>query len=155
MKRLFGPFVPGRPAVGLLILRLLFGVGITAHGYQKILAGPFHWGDNLATMPMHLVIPPFFQGLATLGEFGGGLAMIFGLLTPLGMLGILIAMSFAILKFHLPRGAVYVPLSNRPDFEAAAHYWIIAVTLLFTGPGTLSLVALIFGRRPPGAPYAP
>ncbi len=64
-------------------------------------------------------------------------------------------MSFAILKFHLPRNAVYVPLSNRPDFEAAAHYLIFATGLLLTGPGTLSLDALIFGRRREAPPVAP
>ena len=146
-SRIFGPFVPGRAAVGLLVMRIFFGAGMVAHGIQKIQAGPTHWGDGMAKMPMHLVIPPAMQALATVAEFCGGLSMIFGFLTPLGMLGVMIAMSFAILKFHLPRNAVYVPLSNRPDFEAAAHYLIFATGLLFTGPGTLSLDALIFGRR--------
>ncbi len=155
--RLLGPFVTGRAAVGLLIMRIFFGVGMVAHGVQKIQAGPTHWADPIANMPMHLVIPPAMQALATVAEFCGGLSMIFGFLTPLGMLGIMATMCFAILKFHLARNAVYVPLSlptDRPDYEAAAHYLIFATGLLFTGPGTLSLDALIFGRReaPPVAP---
>ena len=55
--------------------------------------------------------------------------MIFGLLTPLAMLGIVCTMSFAILKFHFPRGAVYVFTPGKPDYEPAAHYLIIAVGL--------------------------
>lgn len=155
MSKLFGPFVGGRVAVGLLILRIFFGIGLVLHGCQKIMAGPLHWADDIAKMPGHLVIPPFFQAMATLGEFGGGLSMIFGLLTPLGLLGVFCTLGFALVKFHLPRGAVYVSLHGGPDYEAAAHYFLIALGLLFTGPGTLSLDALIFHRRRDDSPYAP
>ena len=128
---------------------------MVAHGVQKIQAGPTRWADPIANMPMHLVIPPAMQALATVAEFCGGLSMVFGFLTPLGMLGVMATMSFAILKFHLPRNAVYVPLSNRPDFEAAAHYLIFATGLLLTGPGTLSLDTVIFGRHREMPPVAP
>ena len=154
MNKFFRPLITGRAAVGLLIMRLLFGIGLAGHGYQKYLAGVFHWGDGIATMPVHLVIPPFFQGMATFCEFFGGLAMIFGLLTPAAMLGIICTMTFALLKFHFPQHENYVGGFGKPDYELAAHYWTIATGLFFTGPGTLSLDALIFGRRN-GAPYAP
>lgn len=155
MQKIFGPFIAGRASLGLLVMRVFFGLGLAEHGYQKIQAGPFQWGNDMATMPMHLVIPPAFQGLATFAEFGGGLAMIFGLLTPLAMLGIIVTMGFAILKFHLARGAVYVFTPGKPDYEPAAHYLIAAVGLLLTGPGTLSLDALIFGRRRSEVTVAP
>lgn len=154
MNKILGPFVSGRAAAGLLIVRVLFGIGMVGHGYQKYLAGVFHWADGMAQMPIHLVIPPFFQGMATFCEFFGGLSMIAGLLTPLGMLGIICTMTFALVKFHFPQHEIYVGGFGKPDYEVAAHYWIIAVGLLFTGPGVLSLDALIFGRRN-GAPSAP
>ena len=155
MNKFFGPFLAGRAAVGLLILRLVFGLGMVLHGYQKIEAGPFHWADNIAAMPIHLVIPPYFQALAMVGEFGGGLAMISGLLFPVGMAGIICTLGFALVKFHLARGAHYVSMHGEPDCELAAHYFIMAVGLLFTGPGTLSLDALIFGRRRDDPPVVP
>ena len=154
MHKFFGPFFSGRAAAGLLVIRVLFGIGMVEHGYQKYLAGVLHWADNMATMSPPLVIPPFFQGMAAFCEFFGGLSMIFGLLTPLGMVGIFCTMTFALVKFHFPRGEVYIGGFGKPDYEAAAHFWIVAVGLFFVGPGKWSLDALIFGRRH-GAPYTP
>ena len=146
MHRIFSNFVPGSATIGLLVFRLLFGLGITLHGCQKILSpgGVFGWADP----GLHFQIPWFFQGLATSAEFGGGIATMLGLLTPLAALGILLTMSFAIVRFHWGvNHAHYVALKPGPDYEAAAHYFIYSLGLLFTGPGKLSLDALIFGRR--------
>lgn len=154
MKQIFGTFVPGRAAVGLLIVRLLFGIGIALHGYQKLSSpgGAFGWADA----GLQFQIPTFFQGLATLAELGGGLAMIVGLVTPLAMMGILCTMGVAIIKFHWGvRHAHYVPLRGGFDYEAAAHYFIIALGLLLTGPGTLSLDWWLFGRRYSNPAYVP
>ena len=155
MNKIFGPFLAGRAAVGLLIVRIVFGIGLVEHGIQKIEAGPFHWADNIATMPIHLVIPPFFQLLATLGEFCGGLAMISGLLFPFGMAGIVCTLGFALVKFHLARGSTYVSMHGEPDCELAAHYFVLAAGLLLIGPGRWSLDALFFGRRQDNAPVVP
>lgn len=147
MKRIFGTFVTGRAAWGLLIFRLFFGLGIALHGYQKVISpgGAFGWVDE----GLHVRIPPLFQGLATLAELGGGLAVMVGLVTPLAALGILITMAFAIVKFHWGvRGAHYVAVLPGPDYEPAGHYFIFALGLLCSGPGSVSLDALCFGRRP-------
>ena len=154
MNQIFGPFVTGRAAFGLLVFRLLFGLGITLHGCQKVLSpgGVFGWADP----GLHFQIAPFFQGLATLTELGGGIATMLGLLTPLAALGILFTMSFAIVRFHWGvNHAHYVAVRPGPDYEAAAHYFIYALVLLFTGPGTFSLDGLLFGRRPAALEYVP
>ena len=146
MNRIFGHFVAGKAAIGLLIFRLLFGLGMALHGCQKVLSpgGAFGWADP----GLHLQIAPILQGLATLAELGGGMATMVGLFTPLAALGILFTMSFAIVKFHWGvNHAHYVALKPGPDYEAAAHYFIYAFGLLLPGPGPLSLDALIFGRR--------
>ena len=149
MNNLLIPIVTGRTAVGLLIIRVFFGLRIPLLGYGKITqAGPLHWGDSLG-------IASPLQGLATLSEFGGGLAIIAGLLTPLAALGLTITMLVAIFKVHLPQGEHYISNTGAPNYEVAGHYLIVAVGLLFTGPGTLSLDALIFrrhGQKPPNAP---
>jgi hypothetical protein len=36
MNKLFGVFIVGRTALGLLALRIIFGVGIMNHGWGKI-----------------------------------------------------------------------------------------------------------------------
>ena len=149
MSRIFGPLFTGRAAVGLLVIRVFFGWGLVLHGYQKLThGGPFHWGDALS-------IPSFWQSMAFLGEFAGGMGLMIGLLTPLAALGVTTTMIVAMLKVHLPAREVYVSMTNGPNYEVAAHYLIVAIGVLLSGPGALSLDALIFGRRLRGNPYAP
>jgi putative oxidoreductase len=137
MKQIFGEFVGGRTAFGLLVLRLVAGAGLMMHGYPKI-QKPFGWMGEGATTP------GFMQALAALAEFGGGAALILGLLTPLACLGIICTMGYAILVAH--KGDPWIKPGAK-TFELASLYLLIATTLLITGPGTLSLDANIFGRR--------
>ena len=148
MRTLFGPFVAGRAAAGLLLIRFVFGLGIAAHGFQKFRAGPFHWYAPGG-------IPWPLQGLATLGELGGGLGILCGLLTPLAAFGVLCTMGFAMYKVHLPAHEPYVSLTNGASYEMCAHYLAAALALLVTGPGACSLDYLLFGRRWCANPYAP
>lgn len=149
MHRLFGPFFTGRAALGVLIVRIFFGWGLVLHGYQKFThGGPFHWGDALG-------IPPFWQSMAFLGEFAGGLGLMVGLLTPLAALGIAVTMTVAMFKVHLPAHEVYVHMEGGPNYEVCAHYLIVGVGVLLSGPGALSLDALVFGRRTRANRYTP
>ena len=140
ISRLFGPFVVGRPALGLLLVRLVFGLALVLHGLGKI-QNPFHWMDGMPG-----AAPGIFQGLAALSEFGGGLALIFGLLTPLACLGILSTMAVAFAKVHGPKGNPFVS-NGGPSYETVAFIAVVALALIVAGPGALSLDALIFGRR--------
>ena len=142
MVRLFYPgFVGGRGAFGLLVLRLVTGTAFIQHGWPKI-QNAFHWLDQAPNPP-----PGFLQALAALSEFGGGIALIVGLLTPLAALGIACTMVVAITTVHLPKGDPFVGEPGKPSFEPAAVYLAIVITLLLVGPGLLSLDALLFGRR--------
>lgn len=143
MNRIFGSFVTGRGAIGLLIVRLIFGLGLMLHGLQKIQSpgGPLGW------MGPHAPVPGLFQGLATLSEFGGGLALILGLLMPLAALGIAFTMLVATYTVHFKMGGPFVGAPGKPSFESSAGYLAVALLMLFTGPGALSLDALIFGKK--------
>jgi putative oxidoreductase len=140
MRWIFGNYVGGRGAVGLLIVRLVFGAGIMLHGWQKLNSpnGPFQWMGEKGP-------PAFLQGLAVLAEFGGGIAMIVGLLVPLAMLGLACNMLFALCMVHLKMGHPFVATGPGPSFEPAADYLAVALCLLIAGPGCISLDALIFG----------
>ena len=131
--------VPGRrEAAGLLVVRLVFGLGIMLHGWQKIRSpgGPFGW------MGPDAHVPAFLQGLATFAEFGGGLGIILGLLTLLASLGLICNMLVALFLVHFPHGDPFVGAPGQPSFEPAAHYLSAALLLLFTGAGAWSLDAL-------------
>src|SRR5438874_2313002 len=97
MSRVYASFVGGKGAVGLLVLRLVMGAAFVLHGWPKV-QNPFAWMGPKAS------VPGFLQGLAALSEFGGGLALIAGLLTPLASLGIACTMMVAVGYFHVPQG---------------------------------------------------
>ena len=136
--RAFGyPYFSGAPAIGLLLVRLVFGLGLMMHGFPKI-QNPTGWmGPN--------GMPPFLQLRAAVAEFFGGLGLIVGLLTPLAALGIAITMAVAILTAHA--GNPFVDPMGGKSFELPGLYLATMAGLLFTGPGALSLDAAIFGRR--------
>jgi putative oxidoreductase len=141
MYWLFGDFVRGRGAVGLLIVRLVFGLGIMLHGWQKLHmdGAPFQWmGPNGP--------PAFLQGLSVLAEFGGGIAIILGLLTPLASFGLVCNMLVALFMVHVSHGDPFVGPPGKPSFEPALDYLAVWLMLLIAGPGCLSLDKLIFGR---------
>jgi putative oxidoreductase len=142
MKTVFGDFVTGRGAWGLLVVRLVLGLGLTIHGWSKIQSP----GGALGWMGPDAPIPGFLQGLATLAEFGGGLALIAGLLTPLASLGIAITMLVAIYTVGVKGGNPFINDAG-PSYETAAAYLAVALLMIFTGPGALSLDYALWGKK--------
>jgi putative oxidoreductase len=141
MKRLlFGEFLRGRGAVGLLAVRLVVGAAFVLHGLPKIQT-PFGW------MGADAPVPGVLQALAALSEFGGGVALILGLLTPMASFGIACTMLVAIFMAHVSQGHSFVASKpGEPSFELAAVYLAIVILLMLVGPGALSLDALLFGK---------
>jgi len=136
MRKFFPPFLDGSPAVGLLFLRLIMGAAFVLHGFDKI-QHPFDWmGDK---------VPGALQALAAFSEFGGGIALILGLLTPLAALGLMCTMFVGALK-HIAVDK-YPFVAKGDSWEAAGVYFVLALMLVLTGPGKLSLDALLFGRN--------
>jgi putative oxidoreductase len=130
--------VPFSASIGLLALRVVIGVAFMFHGWGKIQA-PFSW------MPPGAPVPGFLQALAALSEFGGGLAWILGLLTPLASLGIAATMVVAVLM-HVSNGDPFFAMGG-PAYESAAVYLGISLALLLVGPGRLSVDAAVFGTK--------
>ncbi|MBX9693062.1 MAG: DoxX family protein [Cyanobacteria bacterium] len=139
MNKLFPPFLENPAAIGLLVVRVVAGLALMLHGYGKI-QNPFGWmgPDSWA--------PGILQALAAVAEFGGGLALILGLLTPIACAGIICVMLVAIFGVHVPKGDPFVGKGG--SYELASLYFSIATALLFTGPGALSLDAKFFRKLP-------
>lgn len=121
----------------IFLIRLVVGLAFMMHGGGKI-QNPFNW------MGPDSSIPAAFQGLAALSEFGGGLAWILGLFTPLASLGLFFTMAVATL-FHVTRGDAFVS-HTPPTYELALVYLTIALFILFSGPGKISADYKIFSR---------
>jgi putative oxidoreductase len=126
-------------SVGLLLLRLVMGAAFVLHGMGKI-QHPLNWMGPDAGMPAAL------QALAAVAEFGGGLALVGGLLTRLGSLGISCVMVVALAAVHVRLGQPFVAVHGGPSFELPAVYLACAIMLLLLGPGRFSLDALVFGK---------
>ena len=124
----------GPGAVGIFILRVLFGYAMAVHGLGKIQSpgGPLGWMGPSGP-------PPIMQGIASLTEFFGGLAIIFGLLTPLACFGVMCIMFVAVLSSLVKGGAFIGGPGVKENYELAAMYFIFALTIFLTGPGLLSV----------------
>jgi putative oxidoreductase len=93
--------------LALFVLRVVVGGLFAAHGAQKLfgafgghgIAGTGQFFENLGLRPGER-----HARLAGLGEFGGGLLLVFGLLTPLGAAAIIGIMTVAVLTVHLTKG---------------------------------------------------
>jgi putative oxidoreductase len=131
---------PALAGAALLLLRVVAGLAFMIHGWGKI-QDPFGWAGPDSP------IPGFLLGLAALSEFGGGLAWILGLLTPLASLGIAFTMAVAFSFHAFVRGDSFVSTTGGPAYELAAIYFCIALALMAVGPGRYSLDRKVFGAR--------
>ncbi len=128
--------------LGLLILRLALGLTFMGHGSQKLF-GWFGGGGMTGTtgmmQKMGLRAPGFWALVAALSEFGGGLLLALGFLTPLGSLGIIAAMLVAIARVHWAKGF----WNTKGGFEFPLINLAAALALALTGPGFYSLDAAL------------
>src|SRR5260370_14131437 len=125
-------------AFGLLILRLVIGLTLAAHGAQKLFGwfggpGMSRWTESVKRLRIRPPQP--WAWVAALSEFGGGLLLALGLLSPLGSLAIVGAMLVAIATVHLSKG-FWV---SKGGFEFNLSLIAGAAPLAFTGPGSYSL----------------
>ncbi|MGE5172679.1 MAG: DoxX family protein [Betaproteobacteria bacterium] len=141
LKRFLQPV--SQQAIGsaaLLLLRLVVGAAFVIHGSQKM-QNPLGW------MGPQSPVPGFFQLLASISEFGGGIAWILGLLTPLAGLGIGCTMAAAVYMHSIVMKNPFVNLTGGLSYELASAYLCIAIVLIVLGPGRFSLDNKIFGGR--------
>ncbi len=131
---------PQRMDIILLLLRLVVGLAFMFHGYGKI-------QNPLAWMGPDSAVPGFLQLLGAFSEFGGGLALIIGLLTPLASLGIAITMAVAAGLHAIVLGDPFVSSTGGGSYELSTIYLLIAMLFIVAGPGHYSLDQKFFGTR--------
>lgn len=124
----------------LLLIRLLVGMAFILHGWPKI-------QNPLAWMGPEAPVPGILQALAALSEFGGGIAWMLGLLTPLASFGIACTMATAFATHTFMKGHPFVSMSGGPASELAAVYFAISIVIFAMGPGRYSVDSKAFGWR--------
>jgi putative oxidoreductase len=139
MSRWLNQFQPW----GVLLLRLVLGIAMMAHGYPKVISpGAFHGSHSFASLDhaalnhyVHYIatlgLPPWLAYVSAFTELAGGFFLVFGLLTRFVAFLVTINMIFAIalVDRHLGYAGCEYPLA------LAA----IALMLLFAGPGKAAL----------------
>ena len=112
--------------LALLVLRLVLGAIMIAHGYHKVFGG-FH---NHQQFVGSLGLPAWLAYLSAGTEFFGGIAIVLGLFTRFFALAIVIEMAVAIGKVHLKNG-----LTGPTGFEFPLTCAAIAFGLVCFGGG--------------------
>lgn len=132
-----------RDDVGLLILRIGLAAIMIAHGLQKVLGAGGVAGQQAGFAQMGIPYPQVAAiGLIVL-EIGGGVAILFGLLTSLVGILYAAAMAGAVFFVHLANGFFV----QQGGYEFAGLVGVAALTLAVGGAGRLSLDRAIFGAR--------
>ena len=126
----------------LLVLRIVVGVYLAAHGAQKL----FGWfggpglkgtegflGGMLGFRPARLWAPAL-----AVAETGGGVLLALGLLTPLGAIAVGSSMLTATVVVHWAKG----PWGTEGGYEQTLTNLAVAVAIGIAGAGRYSLDAL-------------
>ena len=128
--------------IGLLILRVVVGLLLAAHGAQKVFgwwSGPGMGGFAGWMGAMGLKPTWLWAWAGALGELVGGLLIALGLLSPLGALGGIGAMAMAIGLAHWSKGL----WASNGGYEFPLALLASSFALGLIGPGQYSLDAAL------------
>lgn len=133
-------------SIGLLVIRLIFGLLMAGHGAQKLfgwfggygLAGTGGWFESIGYKPGKL-----FAALSGLSEFSSGLLIAFGFLGPVGPALVLSVMIVAAITVHRTNGL----FAGTNGIEIPLLYIAVADGLALTGFGRFSLDAVTHLNR--------
>ncbi len=126
---------PDGLSLGLLVLRVVAGLTMAAHGYAKYfkggrISGTAGWFDSMGMRPGKV-----HAHLAASTEIGSGLLLALGLFTPLAALAFVALMAVAAYTVHLKNGFFIVG----DGYEYNVILAVIGIAVATTGPGQYSL----------------
>ncbi|MBY8863577.1 DoxX family protein [Nocardia sp. CA2R105] len=120
---------------GALLLRLIAGLTMAAHGYQKFFSGgripgTARWFDSIGMRPGR-----FHAVVAASSEIAAGLMLTLGLLTPIAGAGFVGLMLVAAWTVHRANG--FFSVNSGWEYNLALA--VIGISVSTTGPGDWSL----------------
>jgi putative oxidoreductase len=124
--------------LALLVLRLVLGTIMIAHGSSKVFGGLSHHVQMVSS----LGLPGWLAYLSAAAEFFGGIMVIAGFLTRFAALAITIDISVAIWKVAGKGG-----LRGEHGYEFPLSLAAIAFALIFFGAGPIAFDSLRGGGR--------
>ena len=129
--------------VGVLILRLVLGVTLAAHGYNKFfgggrIPGTARWFESIGMKP-----GKFHATVAATTEMAAGLGLAAGFLTPIPAAGFVSLMLVAAWTVHRANGFFIV----KEGWEYNLVLAVSAVGVATLGAGKYSLDYLVFGKN--------
>lgn len=129
--------------VGLLILRLVLGLTLAAHGFNKFfgggrIPGTARWFESIGMKP-----GKFHATVAATTEMAAGLGLAAGLLTPIPAAGFVSLMLVAAWTVHRANGFFIV----KEGWEYNLVLAVSAVAVATLGAGRLSLDWVMFGKN--------
>lgn len=125
--------------VALLLLRLILGITMIAHGLNHWLGGGKIAGTARWFSGLGLRNGPLQAWLSVITELGAGALLIVGLLTPLACAAVISVMLVAGLLAHRPNGFFVF----REGFEYVLVLAVVALALALLGPGDASVDAAL------------
>ena len=136
-------------SLGLLLIRVVLGLTLAAHGLNKFfgggkIPGTARWFDSMGMKPNGRV----HALAAACTETGAGFLLALGLLTPLAAAGFVGLMIVAGWTVHRPNGFFIV----KEGYEYNLILAVVAVGIAIIGPGRYSLdwaLGLEFAFDPP------
>lgn len=135
------PLTPARDIV-LLLARILLGVVLMAHGWQKfVLNGLETTGATFEKLGVPL--PGVSAALSAAVELGGGALLILGAFTPVAGLLVAAVMAGAFMFVHAGNGVFMAD----NGWELVAGLGLAAVTFAVVGPGRFSVDHALSARR--------
>ncbi|HEY2724815.1 MAG TPA: DoxX family protein [Pseudonocardiaceae bacterium] len=122
-----------------LLLRLVVGLTMMAHGYSHVwggggLAGTARWFGSMGLRP-----PKLHAAMSGAGELGAGAALALGLLTPLAAAFIVGAMVIAFVVAHRRNGFFVF----NEGYEYVLVIAVVCAVIGLLGPGTISVDHLL------------
>ena len=122
--------------MALLVMRLVLGVIMVTHGYQKTFRHP----HDFVHMVSGMGLPGWLAYLSMLAEFVGGLMVLAGLFTRAAAFAICIDLAVAIWKVHFHNG-----LTGNGGMEFPLAVATLAFGLLFFGAGPIAIDHILRG----------
>jgi putative oxidoreductase len=126
--------------VVLLLVRIVVGYVFIRAGWDKI-QHPLNWMGPTSGFP------GFFQALAAIAEYCGGIALIVGFLTRIAAFGIACTMATAVYMLRFVWAAPFISPTGGIAYVLPLVLFLIVLLLMVLGAGRFSVDWLIAGRR--------